>query len=138
VTGFCKVSFAPTTGTFTLWTRFQIGPSPVPGWESINLPAICRVAGAVADIAMEQAKPAKTLNLIVEPICSGLPFMVIYDTRGKPVVTSSRQPMGGNIGYPAKPAEIDWFIEMLKMSAPSISDEELKTVHAWLTSRGHN
>lgn len=68
----------------------------------------------------------------------GLPFIVIYDRRGKPIVTSNRQPLGVNIGYPAKPLEIDWFVEMLKMSAPSISEGELETVHAWLTSRGHN
>lgn len=67
-----------------------------------------------------------------------VPFMVIYDSQGEPIVTSNRQPIGGNMGYPAKPVEVDWFVQMLKMSAASISDAELKTIHAWLTARGHN
>jgi hypothetical protein len=67
-----------------------------------------------------------------------VPFIVIYDSQGEPIVTSNRQSTGGNIGYPARPVEIDWFVYMLKTSAPSISDVELNTIHAWLTARGHN
>jgi hypothetical protein len=59
-----------------------------------------------------------------------VPFMVIYDSQGKATVTSNRQPSGRNIGYPAKPVEVDWFVQMVNMSAPSISDAELKTIHA--------
>jgi hypothetical protein len=37
-----------------------------------------------------------------------------------------------NIGYPAKPEEIDWFGEMLKKSAPLMSPDELRTIDEWL------
>ena len=42
----------------------------------------------------------------------GIPWIAILDGEGKKLVTSDGPQ--GNIGYPAKPEEIAWFLEMLK------------------------
>ncbi len=69
---------------------------------------------------------------------AGFPFMVILDASGKPIVDSNRpDPISktgkSNIGYPALPEEVDWFVEMLRRGAPSLSEDDLSAVHTWLT-----
>ena len=98
-----------------------------------------------ADLAVrEEARGKPYLNnpgaedLWIKAGGRNIPFIVIYDSQGKLLVTSMRQSSGGNIGYPAKPAEVDWFVQMLKIGAVSISDADLETIHAWLTTHGHN
>lgn len=71
---------------------------------------------------------------------AGWPFLVILDADGRPIVDSYRpDPKSktgrNNIGYPEAPGEIDWFIEMLRRGAPSISQRDLASVRAWLTAR---
>jgi len=69
---------------------------------------------------------------------AGWPFLVMLDADGKPIVDSSRpdpksKTGGDNVGYPAAPEEVDWFIEMLRRGAPALSRQDLASVHAWLT-----
>jgi hypothetical protein len=52
--------------------------------------------------------------------------------RGSLIVNSKRD--GQNIGYPAEPQEIDWFVQMMKKAAPKISEGDLKTIEAALRS----
>lgn len=71
---------------------------------------------------------------------AGWPFLVILSTDGRPIVDSYRpDPKSktgkNNIGYPVAPEEVDWFIEMLRRGAPSISQQDLTSVRAWLTAR---
>lgn len=62
----------------------------------------------------------------------GFPWLVIADESGKPVVNSYRNgSTDGNVGYPAAPEEIDWYIEMLK-KAPGLSAADLAATRAWL------
>ncbi len=65
------------------------------------------------------------------------PYIVMLDAKGK-LLAGSMRPVENkpaeNIGYPDSPAEIDWFLEMLKRSAPSISPQELGTIHSWLSA----
>lgn len=63
----------------------------------------------------------------------GFPFIVISDERGAPIVNSylNGDP-GNNVGYPALPSEIDWYIEMLRRGAPNLSPTELAATRAWL------
>ena len=67
---------------------------------------------------------------------SHVPFIVFLDAAGEPVVNSYRPVEGSakgvNIGYPAKPEEIDWFGAMLKKAVPTMSAEELHTIDDWL------
>jgi thiol-disulfide isomerase/thioredoxin len=71
----------------------------------------------------------------------GYPFLVILDPAGKTIVNSYRPVKGKapgadtNIGYPALPVEIDWFMEMLHQSAPSISPKDAATLRRWLQQK---
>ena len=62
---------------------------------------------------------------------SGWPYLVMLDEHGTLLATSDR-PKSGNIGYPATPDEIAWFVTMLRKSAPKLSEQELATVQNWL------
>jgi thiol-disulfide isomerase/thioredoxin len=69
----------------------------------------------------------------------GVPFIVFLDPTGKPIANSIRLVNGhahGNVGYPAEPEEIDWFMEMLKSAVPSMTEDESRTVEEWLRQRG--
>jgi thiol-disulfide isomerase/thioredoxin len=70
------------------------------------------------------------LGAVQEP---GFPFLVITDEDGRTLVTSYRNgDPNGNVGYPALPGEIDWYIEMLKRAAPGLSAEDLAATRRWL------
>jgi hypothetical protein len=58
----------------------------------------------------------------------GIPWMVILDADGKPLITSDGP--GGNIGYPGKPKESEHFEKMLRTTARHLSDAEIKTLVA--------
>lgn len=60
----------------------------------------------------------------------GLPYFAFLEAQGALVVNSQRD--GQNIGYPAEPREIDWFIQMMKKAAPKMSDDDLKKVESAL------
>jgi hypothetical protein len=63
----------------------------------------------------------------------GFPFLVMTDENGKPLVDSYRdRKTSDNIGYPALPEEIDWYVEMLKRAAPSLSAADLAATQTWL------
>jgi thioredoxin-related protein len=67
---------------------------------------------------------------------TGVPFIFIIDSQGTTIVTSERpvagQKAGDNIGYPTEPEEIDWFMKMMKKGAPTLSEDEARTVENWL------
>lgn len=73
---------------------------------------------------------------------SGYPFIVMLDDAGKPIANSlrpdARAKGGSNIGYPALPVEVDWFMQMLQQAAPSLSPQETATIRNWLHERGQN
>jgi thiol-disulfide isomerase/thioredoxin len=64
---------------------------------------------------------------------SGLPYSAFLDAQGGVIVNSKRDDLA-NIGYPAQPEEIDWFIKMMKRAAPGMSAEDLETIEAALRS----
>jgi hypothetical protein len=85
---------------------------------------------------------AEALRASLDGADPGYPFLVILNPAGKVIVNSYR-PVAGhkadaetNIGYPATPAEIDWFMQMLHQSAPAISSTEANTIRQWLQQRG--
>ena len=61
---------------------------------------------------------------------AGLPYSAFLDAAGSLIINSKRD--GANIGYPAQPAEIDWFLHMISKAAPRISPEDLKTIETAL------
>ena len=63
----------------------------------------------------------------------GYPFLVITNEDGVPIVNSYRNgDPDNNIGYPAIPVEFDWYIEMLRRAAPSLSSADLQATRSWL------
>jgi len=66
----------------------------------------------------------------------GVPLIVMLDENGKYLVSSLRptdkSKSGENIGYPVEPEEIDWFMQMLAKSAPTMSADERKTIESYL------
>ncbi len=63
----------------------------------------------------------------------GFPFIIMTSDDGNPIVNSCRNgDTNSNVGYPALPEEIDWYIEMLKRAAPSLSPADLAATRAWL------
>ena len=65
----------------------------------------------------------------------GFPFLVITDANGKPIVNSYRDGnTNQNVGYPAIPAEIDWYLKMLQRAAPTLSPSDLAATRTWLNS----
>lgn len=66
----------------------------------------------------------------------GLPFSAFLDAQGA-LIVNSKSALGGkngNIGYPAEPREVDWFVQMMKKAAPKMSKDEVKAIEAVLRS----
>jgi hypothetical protein len=65
---------------------------------------------------------------------SGLPFFAFLTPKGD-VIVNSIAPKTGNIGHPAEPHEIDYFLEMLKKAAPQMKDEERAEIEKTLRAQ---
>ncbi len=67
----------------------------------------------------------------------GFPYIAMLDASGKPIVDSLRPDHGKkeNVGYPAIPVEVAWFMEMLHKAAPSLTPAETASVQTWLQAR---
>ena len=63
---------------------------------------------------------------------SGVPYYAILNEEGKKIADSNAMPGGGNIGYPAIPTEILAFRNLLKRTAPRLTDDELVPLAAYL------
>ena len=59
---------------------------------------------------------------------SGLPSFVFLDGKGKKLADANVMPKNQNIGCPAAPEEIVAFGELLKKTAPRLSDSQRQTI----------
>ena len=70
---------------------------------------------------------------------AGLPFFAFMDARGAMLVNSMRPGDNGkkpeNIGHPAQPEEVDWFLVMLHKAVPQMTSEESATLERWLRNQ---
>ena len=62
----------------------------------------------------------------------GLPYSEVLDASGAFIANSKMN--DENIRYPAEPKEIDYFVQMMKMAAPRMSESDLKTIDTALRS----
>jgi thioredoxin-related protein len=66
----------------------------------------------------------------------GVPFLVFLDQQGQLLINSNRpakgKPNGENVGYPALPIEIDWFMTMLQKTLPTLTKPDAGTIEDWL------
>lgn len=59
----------------------------------------------------------------------GIPYMAIFNSKGEMLSTSLKPgEKPSNIGYPAAPEEIDWFMTMIQKGAPNVTAAEAKTI----------
>ena len=67
---------------------------------------------------------------------AGLPFFAFLDGHGGLIVNSMRpvegQSRGTNIGFPAQPEEIDWFLAMLAKAVPEMPAAQSGLIGDWL------
>lgn len=63
---------------------------------------------------------------------SGLPFYVFLSSEGKKIADSNALPKNQSIGYPASAEEIAAFGDLLKQTAPRMSDEHRGQIIAYL------
>jgi hypothetical protein len=62
----------------------------------------------------------------------GVPYHAFIMPDGREIVDSKENGDGGNIGYPAAPNEIAWFMAMVKKAAPKMTAEEAKVIETKL------
>jgi thiol-disulfide isomerase/thioredoxin len=63
---------------------------------------------------------------------AGLPYSAFLDSTGRLIVNSMLS--GENIGYPGEPKEIEYFVQMMKKAAPTMSVDDLRTIEMALRS----
>ena len=67
---------------------------------------------------------------------AGLPFSAFLDAKGSLIVNSkcpsASNSGSANIGYPSEPAEVDWFVQMMRKAAPKMAEKDLKTIETAL------
>jgi thiol-disulfide isomerase/thioredoxin len=85
---------------------------------------------------------AEFLRASLGGAAAGYPYILIANAQAETIVNSYRpvpgNKSGDNIGYPALPVEIDWFMKMLQKSTPSMSPDEAATIKHWLDRHGHS
>ena len=116
------------------WCRrldaFLEKPDIKPVFEKYFVPVKLVVQENGSNKALENAGADALFKQLGGP--SGLPYSAFLDAQGALVVNSKRN--GKNIGYPAQPQEIDWFVQMMKKASPKMSEGDLKTIETALRS----
>jgi hypothetical protein len=82
------------------------------------------------DISRDLNAPT-LLDRFPESASSGVPWYVILDSDGKPLITSNRAGKKGresstNIGFPSAQEGVDHFATMLRQTAPGLSAEKIE------------
>jgi thiol-disulfide isomerase/thioredoxin len=69
----------------------------------------------------------------------GVPYFAMLDETGE-WITDSKMPAGDgppeNLGYPSGATQIDWFLRMVKKSAPDMAAEDVKALRDFLEKHG--
>jgi thiol-disulfide isomerase/thioredoxin len=103
-------------------------PDLKPVFEKQFIPVKLVVQENDKNKAMENPGAEALLRQLGGP--SGLPYFAFLDAKGVLIVNSKLN--GQNIGYPAQPQEIDWFVQMMKKAAPKMPEADLKTIETAL------
>ncbi len=105
-------------------------PDVKPVFEKYFIPVKLVVQENDKNKALENPGADSLLKQLGGP--AGLPYFAFLDAQGAIIVNSKQD--GQNIGYPAQPNEIEWFIQMMKKAAPGISADDVKTIETVLRS----
>ncbi len=105
-------------------------PDIKPVFERYFVPAKLVVQENDKNKALENPGADAWLKRLGGP--AGLPYSAFLDAQGALIVNSKHN--GENIGYPAQPEEIDWFVQMMKKAAPKMFEADVKTIETALRS----
>ena len=103
-----------------------------PVFEQYFVPVKLVVQEKENDKALENPGADVLLKKLGGP--SGLPYSAFLDSKGA-LIANSKDSSGNNIGFPAQPDEIDWFVQMMKKAAPKISEQDLNVIKAALSEK---
>jgi len=103
-----------------------------PVFEKYFVPVKLVVQEKEKDKALENPGAEAFLTKLGGP--SGLPYSAFLDSKGA-LIINSKGSDGNNIGFPAQPDEIDWFVKMMKKAAPKMSEEDLKLITTALSQK---
>jgi len=127
-----KAIFVHFGASWCVWCRrldaYLDRPEIKPVFEKYFVPVKLVVQENDKNKTLENPDADKFLQQLGGP--SGLPYSAFLDAQGGLIMNSKRD--GQNIGFPAQPEEIDWFLQMVKKTAPAIEEKELKTLESAL------
>jgi thiol-disulfide isomerase/thioredoxin len=104
-----------------------------PVFEMYYVPVKLVVQENAQNKALENSGADALLQSLGGP--DGLPYFAFLDAHGALIINSKHD--GQNIGYPAEPREIDWFLQMMKKAAPRMSDDDVKIIEKALRDFKH-
>jgi thiol-disulfide isomerase/thioredoxin len=133
-----KAIFVHFGASWCGWCRkldaFLEQPDIKPVFEKQFVPVKLVVQENEKNKALENPGSDAVLKRLGGP--AGLPYSAFLDRDGKLIVNSNRNgEQGQNIGYPAQPEEIDWFVAMMKKAAPKMSEKDLKAIESALRNQ---
>ena len=105
-------------------------PDIKPAFERYFVPLKLVVQENAQNKSLENAGAEAVFKKMGGP--DGLPFSAFLDAKGELIVNSKGS--SGNIGYPAQPAEIDYFMQMMKKTVPDMATEDTKVIETALRS----
>jgi thiol-disulfide isomerase/thioredoxin len=124
-------------GPCHMFEHFLADPTIRPIVEKAFVTATLDVGERPDDPRHSNSPGAEELRAHLGGSAAGYPYIIMLDPTGKPIVNSFRpDPKSksgkASIGYPDSPEEIDWFMQMLQKSAPSLNAQDTATINSWL------
>lgn len=135
-----KVIFVHFGASWCPWCRrldaFLNQPNTKPAFEKYFVPIKIVVQENEKNKALENSGGDALLKKLGGP--AGLPYSAFLDAHCGLIVNSilpSSMGGEGNIGFPVKPQEVDWFVKMMRTAAPQMSADDVQTIQTELATR---